>query len=360
MKSKFLEKKFPTLIGLTILVAALIAGVVFNASGPGIFSPRATPQTTPKNIKATNISDTSFTVSFLTDEVTSGFVKYGTSPTTMTTQASDDRDQLAGNIGTYTTHHITIRGLQPQTTYFYTIGTGSIPKTDNNGQPFSTKTASKAGGSSLAQTIYGTVLDSGSNPAEGSIVFVKITDTGELSTLVRSSGTWAIPLSQARTEDGSKVPTISSSTAMNVNVQGSSASQTSSITTTVGQPQLPVETITLGGTTNNTPTANSGTNVTPAFSASDSATITQSPSATPIATVTQKASPAPVITASASATITSTIIPTATATEEVTHPSTESGELVSGSLENTILLLIIGLGFISLGTFAFSRNTIKQ
>ena len=120
MKSAFAQRQIPTLFGLGVLIAALVGGIALIGTGGGVFAPRATAQTSPKNLKMTNIKDTSFTVSFITDDSTSAFVKYGKSATDLTTQASDDRDQLSGTVGQYTTHYITLRDLDADTAYYFT------------------------------------------------------------------------------------------------------------------------------------------------------------------------------------------------------------------------------------------------
>lgn len=362
-KTSLLDRKFPTLVGLAILIGGLAAGVFFLGDGLGVFAPRATPQTTPKQIKITNITDTSFTVSFMTDEVTTGFLKYGTRANQLTTQVSDDRDQLAGNVGTYNTHHITVRSLQPQTTYYFTLGTSSNAAFDNNGEPFTVKTHPKLGNLTLAQTIYGTVLTEASTPADGSMVYVSIEGTGELSTLVRSSGTWAIPLSQARTPAGTEQPPITADTAMNVFAQGRQVSSTATLQTKVGQPQLPVETITLGKNSianlGTSATDNSikggglaGTDTEPEFTSTPSASV--DPSATPSPTPLPSATTRPIASASAAPTATpaTTVSPTPKVSP-VTLPATDSAQPVSGSFENTLVLLVFGLSFVSFGSFLY-------
>jgi len=244
-RKKLFQRQIPTLLGLAILVIGLVAGIVFIGDGLGVFAPRATPQTTPKNIRVSNVTDTGFTVSFLTDEATAGFVKYGTEEGKLSSQSSDDRDQLSGSVGTFTLHHITVRGLQPATPYFYALGTGSKAQFDNNGVPFKISTAKRAGAPAAAKTVYGNITTTSGAPADGSIVYVTVEEVGDLSSLVKSSGSWAIPLSNARLSDGSGYAKIQDTTMLNITVQGPNAKDTSQAVSAVSQAQ-PVATITLG------------------------------------------------------------------------------------------------------------------
>lgn len=244
MKRALSQRQIPTLLGLAILIAALVGGIALFGRGGGVFSPRATAQTTPKNVKITNIKDTSFTVSFITDESTAGFVKYGTAPDKATFQASDDRDQLNGSVGQYNTHYITVRDLDPATEYYFTLGTASVPKTDNNGVPFQVKTAPRGGNLGAAQTAYGSVNGPDGRPADGAIVYMTMPGANELSALVKSSGSYAIPLSTARTEDLSGYVKLDPTTSVTLFVQGTTVSSTATAQTTLAETG-PIQTITL-------------------------------------------------------------------------------------------------------------------
>jgi len=245
-KKSVMQKQIPTLVGLAVLVVALIAGLIFFKDGTGVFAPRATPQTTPKNVKVTNITDKSFTLVFFTDEVTAGFVKYGTANDKLDSQVSDDRDQLSGTIDEYNVHHITVGGLSPNTQHYFLLGTGSNATFDNNGAPFAVRTAQKpATPPPVARTVYGNVLTTGGTPAEGSVVFLNITSVGEMSSLVKASGSWAIPLSNARDEAGTNYATITDNSEINLFVQGTQLSKTIQFTTTVASAQ-PVADLTFG------------------------------------------------------------------------------------------------------------------
>ena len=241
-----LKKQIPTLLGLGVLIVALVAGLLFFGDGTGVFAPRATPQTTPKNIHITNVTDKSFTVSFYTDEATPGFVKYGESVSSVKNQMGDDRDQLSGVVSPYSLHHVTVRGLKANSNYFYVLGTGSNSTFDDNGAAFQIKTAVKSSSPPPAsKTIYGSVSNSGGTPAEGSIIYLTIPGVGDLSSQVRSSGSWNISLANARTADGSAYGNIGDDTSFSVVVQGSVLSQTTSFTSTVATSQ-PMQDLVLG------------------------------------------------------------------------------------------------------------------
>ena len=242
-KTKLLSKRIPTFIGLFVLVGALIAGTLLIGEGGGVFAPRATPQTTPKNIEVTNVTDTGFTISFLTDESTSGLVKYGTEPNSLKSVAGEDRNQLQGKVGSYQTHYMTVSGLQPNTTYYYTLGTAS-GTFDNDGQPYSLKTTARNGAPAAARTIYGSVSNEAGNPAEGAIVYITLKNAGKMSSQVKSSGSWAVPLSNARTLDGSAYAQITDADIVLITVQGLTPGQIINQETTVGAAQ-PVPTIAL-------------------------------------------------------------------------------------------------------------------
>jgi hypothetical protein len=271
-KKSVFQRQIPTILGLIILVIGLAAGAFFLADGPGVFAPRATPQTTPKNVKITNVTDNSFTVSFLTDEQTSGFVKYGKDANDMKSQASDDRDQLSGSVGKYPLHHITVRGLDPAAAYYFTIGTGSSSAFDDGGKPFTVTTAKRAGSPTAAKTIYGNISLENGSPADGSLVYVSLANVGEMSSLVKSSGTFAIPLSNARTADGSGYAPIQDSDQLTVTVQGPLATQTLATTIAVSAAQpIPNLTFGQGGTVAQVPAATPTPTSTPTPSPSPSA-----------------------------------------------------------------------------------------
>lgn len=240
------QKQIPTILGLVILVGSLLAGVLLFGNGTGVFAPRATPETTPQNIQVSNVTDKTFSVSFFTDEASVGYVKYGISDSDIKKQASDDRDQLSGVVKPYRLHQVTVRGLEPNTTYYYVLGTSNKETYDNNGAAYQIKTVASPGTvSPNNQTIYGTVSQA-SGAAEGAIVYVNLDGVGPLSTLVKSSGSWAISLSNAFNLDLSTYPTLSDDNQLSIKVQGIDPNLVAEQVLTIGTAQ-PATEIVLGG-----------------------------------------------------------------------------------------------------------------
>lgn len=243
--SELLSKRIPTILGILFLVGGLGVGIFIVGQGTGGFLPKASPETTPRNIKITNISDNAFTVSFITDVASPGYVKYGTEANSLNNQTSDDRDQLSGSVGQFTTHHITVRSLSPSTAYYFAIGTASREIYTDNGKPYQVTTAPRIGGAPEALTVYGSVVTRASTPASDSIVYISVPGSSPLSTLVKSSGSWAVPLSTARTTNLSSYAALTDDTVIDILVQGKDAASNATAKATVANAQ-PVPTITLG------------------------------------------------------------------------------------------------------------------
>jgi len=157
---------------------------------------------TISNVQVTNVSDKSFSVSWLTDVPASGHINYGVTPALGSNQ-SDDPDA-----GTYT-HHVTVSGLSPNTTYYFDVV--SDGNTDDNGGAHHTAATGPTLGIPSIDTIYGQVFHAdGTTPAEGTIVYITLFDddgsgspgqAAELSSLVDSSGYWNANLGNARLVD---------------------------------------------------------------------------------------------------------------------------------------------------------------
>lgn len=239
-----LKQRFPTILGLAVLVLGVVGGVLLVGQGTGGFLPRASAEYTPQQVRITNITENGFSVSFRTQQAASAAIKYGTDQNSMRTEVRDDRDQLSGQVGSYLTHHITVKGLQPQTQYSFQIVTQGRQVFENNGEPFSVRTA-RAAEPAGARSAYGTVLNQAGNPATGALVYITTSGASPQSASVKSDGSWSIPLAQMRTQDLSSVYSLEDSTNLNIQIVGNSTSEVLNFSATVSQ-LSPLETVQFG------------------------------------------------------------------------------------------------------------------
>lgn len=187
------KSKIPTIIGLLTLVLGLAAGVLL-VRNQNIFRLGAAAEFAPKDVRISNITDSSLTISWITDKETSGFVKWGESA------ASLDKTELDELKDQGFTHLLTLRGLTPQTTYFFKINSGG-EDFDNNAIPWQVTSGATLEIPSKTNLVSGSVLTSTGGPAKNVLLYLTVGGGNLLSTITSQNGSWVIPLSQARTQD---------------------------------------------------------------------------------------------------------------------------------------------------------------
>ncbi|MFH1967481.1 MAG: hypothetical protein ABIJ03_03160 [Patescibacteria group bacterium] len=332
INSSFWQKRIPTILGLSVLVIGLVAGILIFGQGTGVFSPRATPETTPKQVVISNITERGFTVSFVTDETTPGYVKYGLKDNSLKERVGDDRDQIRGIISDYKLHHITVSGLGEDTQYFFILGTGTGDHYKNSGQDSANKetymvsTAKRGGVAPSAKTVYGSVVTQGGVPANGAIVYALLEGALPMSSLVKESGSWAIPLSSARQVNTLDYATMTDEAVLTMQIQDMLTGKSSTINTTVGEFESGV-TLTLGeglpaladvstsGPTDLVPDSSGQPLISPTLMPAENLNLTPTPTINPL---TETASP------SADASLSADLVPTA---DPLPAPTIASGGL---------------------------------
>ncbi|MDO8657913.1 MAG: Ig-like domain-containing protein [Candidatus Levybacteria bacterium] len=220
MRGGVLDKKIPTLLGLILIILGIGLTSFLVKSGI-ITTGRATPTSNPQNLKITNVFDTSFTVSYITQTSDTGYISYGKDEKTGST-VLDDRDQLLGKTNFYKVHYITVKNLQANTKYFFTILSGKDTFLNNN-KPFDITTASPLGSKVSSQkTLSGKVILLDGNVPKESIVFVNGTNTNILSTLVKNDGTYTLDLDLLRSTDLNSYLTLSENDVIQIKIIGDS------------------------------------------------------------------------------------------------------------------------------------------
>lgn len=187
--------KIPTLLGLTIIVAGISAGV-FLVAKDQIFFASATPNLAPQNVTLSNITDSEVTISWQTTQPTVSFVTFsakGASPETVL----DDTDNLKPK--PHSLHYITIKNLQPQSEYSFKIVSGKFSTEEQ-----SFKTAKFTLTQNGFAPIRGAVFDN-TTPLENGVAYLSIIGAVVQSSRITSLGNFIIPISLMRQEDLSDI-----------------------------------------------------------------------------------------------------------------------------------------------------------
>jgi hypothetical protein len=185
-----------TVVRWVCLLFLLVSPLLVAAAG-------APASLTIAAVRVTNVSDFAFAVSWLTDLPASGQVRYGTTPAL---GHSQDDDTGAGPY----THHVTLSGLIPATTYYFdVIADGQVD--DNGGAHYQLTLPPTGGIQPGADYFWGYVYQAdGITPAAGAIVYVTLEDgdgagspgsSAPLSALADAGGVWYVNLAFARTAD---------------------------------------------------------------------------------------------------------------------------------------------------------------
>jgi hypothetical protein len=168
----------------------------------------------PKDILFTNITDTSFTVTWFTDTLANGKVEL-TSKNTNKKEFLDERDVT--DVHKFLSHSISTHQLEPNTQYSIAIVSNGKKYLDNQ-QPFQITTAKSIQNSNPNSTpAYGTVMTNNKLPSNDTIVFLSTDDSQILSASVKNNGSFTIPLSELRSLDLSSYINIGDSNIFHVN-----------------------------------------------------------------------------------------------------------------------------------------------
>lgn len=205
------EKKLPTILALVILVFGTALGVILVQSNQ-IFKLGASPQLAPKDIRITNITDSIFTISWITEKETSAYINWGENQDLKNTSLDKIEDLSF-------THTVSVQGLKPETEYYFEINSAD-KKFDNNGIPWQVKTGPEIAISEEVNLISGSVLTATQEPAVNVLVYVNLAGASPLSTSTSQGGNWIISLSAARSVDlSSLAPIDPQSTIAEISVQ---------------------------------------------------------------------------------------------------------------------------------------------
>ena len=190
MNQIFNKIRMPTLLGLTIITFGMVAGVYLTLQRETQTLTSRAAQSA-RDIKVTNLDDTSASISWVTDTPAVGHVEYFQEDG-QSDKGFEDRDE--DGQPTRILHHITLDGLTPATTYRYKVFSDSFPTLPD---PDHFTTASQSGQNDF-KSIVGSILEGDHFLASG-LVFLEIPGATLQSTYITDLGNFILPLNKLRT-----------------------------------------------------------------------------------------------------------------------------------------------------------------
>lgn len=197
MRNTLWQKRIPTLLGLIMILVGI--GITTYLVGTGtIVTTKAGPTENPQNVRITNITGDSITVSYTTQAQVIGSVNYGRDENLGQTTL-DDRD-VNGNVVPRFTHYITIKNLEPLTDYYFSITSGA--STYKQGENLYKIMSGPNIGRPIAEEnlIKGSIIYPQEIPKE-SIIYISAQDSDTISAVVKDDGSFSILLDMLKAKD---------------------------------------------------------------------------------------------------------------------------------------------------------------
>ncbi|MGH7245860.1 MAG: fibronectin type III domain-containing protein, partial [Candidatus Levyibacteriota bacterium] len=241
MKSAFWDRRIPTLIGIVLIVIGIGATTFLAKTGLKYFG-FAAPTENPQDVRITNVSDTSFTLTYKTDASVIGTISVGKDKDALQT-VFDDRDQQSGIPKPYILHSLTVKNLSPKTAYVFSITSGTTTYLNNNNYFQATTGPAISDSPPNAAPLAGKAIEAdGTTPTEA-LIFATTTNGQTISTLVKQSGLYILPLNSMRTADFSSYIPLGANDNLQLLLEDDT--NTSHVTVAVSDTN-PVPTITIG------------------------------------------------------------------------------------------------------------------
>lgn len=180
------EKRIPTILGLILLFGSVISGVILTNQKTN-FNSNASGDCNPINPQITNITNTSFNVSFATSVDCLSNINVDNRTISDIRFVNTDQKEIESKI-----HYFEVNNLKENTNYqFSFINNGKNFENQN----YKTQTAQKPSNSIPTSNLaWGRVFTSDLKPASDSIIYLNTSGSSPLSALVTSKGYWNISL----------------------------------------------------------------------------------------------------------------------------------------------------------------------
>lgn len=227
------KNKIPTIIGVLFLIAGTIAGVAL-VNYRQVFRLGAQGESAPKDIRVSNITDSTLTVSWMTDAETAGFLTWGESQSSTGNIQKESEENIKS-----TAHSITLTGLEEESAVYFKINSDGI-SFDNQGIPWQARTGSSLPINRDSILASGSIVTASGQPVKNALVYANVGGY-LLSTLSSNTGNFVFQLANVRTSDlANYLPVSESSTLLEISVQSGSNSSSVQIFPQSARPIPPI------------------------------------------------------------------------------------------------------------------------
>jgi hypothetical protein len=180
--------KIPTFFGVTML-SVIIASCFMIFGGVKLQNSNRLLYP-PKDLRVSNITDSSFTVSWTTDLQTASNLHWGQKSPNRIIEVSSEKKF---------THWITVDSLSPNTEYIFLIENGNETH-DNGGVAWRVATANKLDKRTV-NIIFGKVTTANKLLLKDALVYLTVSGSNLLSTVTDASGNFNIDIAGARSNN---------------------------------------------------------------------------------------------------------------------------------------------------------------
>lgn len=224
MRQSFWDKRFPTVLGLLLIGIGTMA-LTYVTRSPQLFELGATTPLEFEDIRVSNQTATSLSISFRTKEPVAAQLRFGRDLATVST-VFDERDEIGKEPGAYRTHHFTVQDLTASQRYVFAI-VAKGQTFDNQGAGFSVKTASFASVPEALEVepVRGTVVTGSGLEAQDALIIITIEGATSLSTVSKAQGAFLVPLGNVHTSDLTSLYTFTGNEVLSIEVFGNDGEQ---------------------------------------------------------------------------------------------------------------------------------------
>lgn len=186
------ELRFPTILGLVLLIVSIAAGVYLSGSKVTLGS-KASGACNPQNVQITNLTHISANISFVTTATCRATIDINNQTITDLKLETLNNPDLATHV-----HYFEIKRLKEKTTYDFSAISG--------GNTFNDSTYKFTTGSSPSSTTptsnlaWGKVFAPDGKTPGNAIVYLNIPGAYPLSSIVTTNGNWSISLANTFNE----------------------------------------------------------------------------------------------------------------------------------------------------------------